>query len=185
MLTQEQVAETRKAYLRLFFDMSNQAVENLGKLAALNAQAVRSTLEDTSDLAQKSLSIKEPQEWPAMQNSAASLMADRMQSYCGQVFDLVSATQVEFARIGKAQCETYGRQMKSVVEDVTRNAPAGSEATLTALDSAIAAANTLYETLQSSGHQAIEATRSNLEVASAAAKNARRAVDPVLQTVKR
>lgn len=75
--------------------------------------------------------------------------------------------------------------MKSVVEDVARNAPAGSEATLTALDSAIAAANTLYETLQSSGQQAVEATRSNLESASAAAKSATRAVDPVSQAVKR
>ena len=185
MLTQEQVAETRMANLGLLFEVSHQAVESVGKLAALNAQAVRSTLEDTFDLAQKSLSMKEPQEWLAMQNSAASLMSDRMQRYCGQVFDLVSATQAEFARIGKAQCETYGRHMKSVVEDVTRNAPAGSEATMTALDSAIAAANTLYETLQNSGQQAVEATRSNLEIASAAAKSAGRAIDPASQTVKR
>ena len=186
MLTlEQQVAETRKANLGLFFDVSNKAIEDVGKLAALNAQAIRSTLEDTFDLVQKSLSMKEPREWLAMQNSAASLMADRMQSYCGQVFDLVSATQADFARIGKAQCETYGRQMKSVMEDVARNAPAGSEATMTALDSALAAANTLYETLQSSGQQAVEATRSNLEIASAAAKSATRAVDPVSQAVKR
>ncbi len=185
MLTQEQVAETRKANVDLLFDVSNKAVENVEKLAALNAQAIRSTLEDSFDLAQKSLSTKEPQEWLALQNSVAALVADRTQSYCGQVFDLVSATQAEFARIGKAQCETYGRQMKSVVEDVTRNAPAGSEATMTAVDSALAAANTLYETLQSSGQQAVEATRSNLEIASEAAKSARRAVDPVSQAVKR
>jgi phasin family protein len=179
MLTQEQVAETRKANLGLLFEVSNQTVENFGKLAALNARAVRSTLEDTFDLAQKSMSMKEPEEWLAMQNSAASLMADRLQSYCVQVFELVSSTQAEFARIAKAQCETYGRQMKSVVEDVTRNAPAGSEATMTALDSAIAAANTLFETLQRSGQQVVEATRSNVEIAAAASNSARRAIDPL------
>ena len=75
--------------------------------------------------------------------------------------------------------------MKSVVEDAARTAPAGSEATMTALDSAIAAANTLYETLQSSGQQAVEATRSNLEIAAAASKSARRAIEPVSQVTKR
>jgi len=185
MLTPEQVAETRKANLGLFFELSNKAVDNVGKLAALNAHTMRSTLEDMFGLAQKSLSIKEAQEWLALQDSMASLTAERMQTYWREVFDLMSATQADFARVGKAQCERYGRQMKSVVEDVTRGAPAGSQATMTALDSAIAAATTLYETLRSTGQQAVEATRSNLEIASAAAKNARRAVDPALQAAKR
>ena len=96
----------------------------------------------------------------------------------------MSATQAEVARIGKAQCEAYGRQMKSVVEDVARNTPAGSEATMAAMDSAIAAANTLYETLQNSGQQAVEVTRSNLDMAAAASKSARRAVDPASEAAK-
>ena len=185
MLTQEQVAETRKANLDRLFNLSNAAVDGVEKLAALNMQAIRATLEDTFDLAQKSLSVKEPQEWLALQNNVAAPMADRMQTYYRQVFDIVSATQAEFARTGKAQCEAYGRQMKSVVEDAARTAPAGSEATMTALDSAIAAANTLYETLQSSGQRAVEATRSNLEIAAAASKSARRAIEPVSQVTKR
>ncbi|TCG04088.1 hypothetical protein BZM27_43480, partial [Paraburkholderia steynii] len=118
------------------------------------------------------------QEWLAPQNSLAAPMADKVQTYIRHALDIVSATQAEFARVGKAQCEAYGHQMKSAVEDVTRNAPAGSEATMTAMDSAIAAANTLYETLQSSGQQAVEATRSNLDMAAAASKSARRAIDP-------
>jgi phasin family protein len=185
MLTQEQVAETRKANLDLLFDLSIKTVEGVEKLAALYMQTIRATLADTVDLAQKSLSVKEPQDWLALQNSLAASMADKVQIYSRQAIDIISATQAEFTRIGKAQCEAYGRQMKSVVEDVARNAPAGSEATMTALDSAIAAANTLYETLQSSGQQAVEATRSNLEIAAAASKSARRAIDPVSQAAKR
>lgn len=184
MLTEEQIAETRKANLDLVFDMTNRSVEYLGKLAALNAQAIRSMLEDAFGLAQKSLSVKEPQEWAALQDGVAALMADRMQNYRQQLFDLVSVTQAEFARIGQAQCEAYGYQIKSVVEDVTRNAPTGSAATLTALDSAIAAATTLYETLRSSGQQAVEATRNDLEIAAAASKSGKRAIDPLSQAAK-
>lgn len=185
MLTQEQVAETRKANLDLFFDLSNRAVEGVEKLAALNLQVIRAMLAGTFDLAQKSWSAKEPQDWLALRDSLAAPMADKVQSYSRQVFDIVSATQAEFARIGKSQCEAYGHQMQKVAEDISGNAPAGSEATMTALNSAIAAANTLYETLQSSGQQAVEATRSNLDIAAAASKSARRAIDPASQSAKR
>jgi hypothetical protein len=41
---------------------------------------------------------------------------------------------------------------------------------MTALDSALAAANPLYETLQSSGQQVVEVTRSNLDMAAATRK---------------
>ncbi|CAG9228671.1 Phasin family protein [Paraburkholderia sabiae] len=184
MLNQEQIAQTRKANLDLVFDMGNKAVDDLQKLTELNGQAIRSAMEDAFDLAQKSLSVHEPQEWLALQDGIAKLMTDRMQSYRQQFFDLVSAAQAEFAQIGKAQCETYGRQIKSVLEDATRNSPTGSEATMTALDSAIAAANTLYETLRTSGEQAVEATRSNLEIAAAASKSAGRAIDPKSQAAK-
>ncbi|MFP3607549.1 phasin family protein, partial [Paraburkholderia sp. SIMBA_053] len=63
--------------------------------------------------------------------------------------------------------------------------PAGSDAAMAALNSAIAAASTLYETLQGASQQAVEVTRSNLDMAAAAAKSARRAIDPVLPAAKR
>ncbi|MPW22795.1 phasin family protein [Paraburkholderia sp. CNPSo 3157] len=182
MLTPEQVAATRKANLDLLFELSNKAVEGVGKLAALNLQTTRLTFADTLDLAQKLLSVKEPHDWLSLQNSFAAPMAEKVQTYSRQAFDIVSATQAEFARIAKSQCEAYGRQVQTVVEDV---APAGSEAAMNALNSAISAANTLFETLQNSGQQAVEVTRSNLDMAAAASKSARRAIDPALQAAKR
>lgn len=185
MLTPEQVAETRKADLDRLFDLNNRAVEGIEKMAALTLQTIRATLADTFELAQKALSVKEPQDWRTLQNSVAAPMAEKVQSYSRQTFDLVSATEAEFARIGKAQCEAYGHQMQTAVEDATQNAPAGSEAAMTALNSAIAAANTLYEALQSSGQQVVEATRNSLETSASASKSARRAIHPVSQAGKR
>ncbi|SDI34492.1 phasin family protein [Paraburkholderia steynii] len=185
MLNQDQIATTRQANLDLFFGLSSKAVEGVEKLAALNIQAIRATVSDTFDLAQKSLSVKEPQDWLALQNGAAATIAEKVQSYSRQVFDIASATQAEFARVGQAQGEAYRRQMQTVVEDATKNAPSGSEAAMAALNSAIAAANTLYETLQGAGQQAVEVTRSNLDMAAAASKSARRAIDPVLPAAKR
>jgi phasin family protein len=185
VLTKEQVTEIRNASLERFFELNNTAVEGIGKLAELNLQTVRATLTDAFDLAQKSLSVTEPQDWLALQDRLAAPMAERVQTYCRQVFEIVLATQAGIARIGKAQYETCGNQLKSVVKDAVKHAPTGSEAAMTVLDSAISAASTLYETLQSSGQQAIEVTRSNLDMAAAVSRSAGRASDPGSQGAQR
>ena len=73
-----------------------------------------------------------------------------------------------------------------MVEDVAKNAPAGSEAAMSALDSAIKAANTLVETVQKTSQQAAEAARSGFDMAAAAgSKNTKRAIEPVSAAAKR
>ncbi|TCG02856.1 hypothetical protein BZM27_52735 [Paraburkholderia steynii] len=113
-------------------------------------------------------------------------MTEKMQTYSRQLFDVVSSTQAEFARTAQARCEAYGRQVQSVVEDVAKNAPAGSEAAVAALDTAIKAANALYETLQKTSEQVAEVARSNLDMAaSVASKSAGRTIETISQAPKR
>lgn len=186
MLTPEQVAATRKANLDILFGLGNKVVESVEKLTELNMQVTRSTLADSFDLAQKALSVKEPQDWLALKDSLAAPTAEKVQSYNRQLVDIMLSTQTEFAKVAQTQCEAYVRQMQSVVEDVTKNAPAGSEAAVAALDSAIKAAQTLVETVQKTGQQAVEVARSNLDMAAAAAsRNTKCASEPVSQAAKR
>ncbi|TCG05062.1 Phasin (PHA-granule associated protein) [Paraburkholderia steynii] len=186
MLTPEQVAATRQANLDLLFGLSNKIVEGVEKLAELNIQITRATLRDTFDGAQKMLSVKEPQECLALQDSLAAPTAEKMQAYGRQLFDIALATQAEFAKAAKTQCEAYGRQVQSAVDEVAKNAPAGSEAAVAALDSAIKAANTLVESVQKTSQQAVEVARSNLDIAAAeATKNTKRAIESVSPAAKR
>lgn len=185
-LTLEQVAATSKANLDILFGLTGRVVEGVEKLAELNRQAISSTLADTQEHALKTLSVKEPQEWLALQTSLAAPMAEKAQTYSRQLFEIVSATQAEFARFVQAQCEAYGRQVQTLVEDVAKSAPAGSEATVAAWKSAISATSTLVETLQKTGQQAVEVAQSNLDtVTAAAAKGARRAVEQASTGAKR
>jgi phasin family protein len=186
MLTPEQVAATRKANLDILFGLGEKVVEGIEKLAELNMQVTRSTLGDMFDLGQKALSLKEPQDWLALQDNLGAPTADKMQSYNRQLFDIVWSTQAEFAKVALTQFEAYSRQVQSVVEDVAKNAPAGSEAAMSALDSAIKAANTLVETVQKTSQQAAEAARSGFDIAAAAgSKNTKRAIEPVSAAAKR
>lgn len=185
MQTQEQLAATQKVNVDVFFSLSSRMVEGVEKLARLNLQATRSALDETLELARRALSVKEPQEWLALQDSLVAPTAEKVQSYGVQLFDIVAATQAECGRCTQALWDTYGRQAKSLVESVAKNTPAGSEAAVAALDSAISAAGRLVETLQQSGRQAVEVARSNLDIAAAAAsKSAKRAIGPATQAAK-
>jgi phasin family protein len=107
-------------------------------------QATRATLAETLDLAQKALSVKQTEEWLALQNSLAALAAEKVQAWSRQAFDIVAAAQADLVRCAHAQWEAQVRQAKTQVEGLAKSAPAGSEAAVAALDQAITAANALY-----------------------------------------
>ncbi|MGU7774720.1 phasin family protein [Burkholderia sp. MR1-5-21] len=186
MYTPEQFAATQKANVEMLFGVSNSIVESVEKLARLNMQAMRSAMDDTLDQAKQSLSVKEPREWLELQAGLAAPTAEKIQAYSRQLVEIVTATQAEIARLGLAQWEAYGNQARTLVADVAKSAPAGSEAAMAALNSAMTAANTLYETLQRTGQQAVEVTRSGFDMAAvAAAKSVKRTVEPAAPATKR
>lgn len=173
---QEQFAALQKANVEMFFGVASRMVEGVERLAQLNMQTLRATLDDTLKQACQSLSVKEPQEWLALQDSLAAPTTDKVQAWTRQVFEIMAATQADLVRSAHAQWDASVRQARTQVQDLAKSAPAGSEAAVAALDEVIATTNALYETLQKTGEQAFEVTRSNLEVAAAAAtKSARRA----------
>lgn len=90
----------------------------------------------------------------------------------GHVYEIVSATQGEFTRVAEAQFEEQNRKVQALVENVAKNAPAGSETAVAVMKSAITAANTTYETVHKATRQAVEIAESNFNAAATAASKA-------------
>jgi phasin family protein len=186
MLTPEQVAATQQANLATLFGLTSKVVEGVEKLAELNLQVIKSTLAETQENTLKALSVKEPHEWLALQATLTAPTAEKVQSYSRHLFEIVSATQAEFARIAQTEYDVYNRRVQTLVEDVAQSAPAGSEAAVAAWQSAITATNTLVETLQKTGQQAVQVAESNFDIATdVASKTARRAVEQASTGAKR
>lgn len=186
MLSQQPDAETWKANVESVFSLANTVVEGEGKLAELNSRAVRSGLTDALDLMRKSLSVNEPGEWTALQESLQAPTAERVQQYCSELFDIVAFIQTGFMRFGQAQYQACNQRMQSMVEAVAKDAPGGSEAAIAAWNSAVSATNALYDTLQKSGEQTVEVAKSNLDLAvGSASKGARGAIKPPSQDARR
>jgi phasin family protein len=165
-----------KANLDAFFGLTGKIFEGAEKLAALNLQVVRSTLAEAQENMTKAPGTTDPLQWFALQSGLTGPFVEKSLSYGRQVFDIASTTQAELTQFAQAQYERYNARVQAFVEEAAKNAPAGSEAAIAAWKSAISATSTLYETLQKTGQQAVQAAESNFNsVTATASKAARRA----------
>lgn len=172
MLTPEQFAAANKAQFDTLFGLTNKAFEGFQKVLALNLQVVKSTLAESQENARRALSVKDAQELFALQASLAQPVAEKAQSYSRQLYEFASSTQTEFARVAEAQYEEQNRKVQALVDNVTKNAPAGSETAVAVMKSAITAANTTYETIHKASKQAVEIAGNNFNAAATAATKA-------------
>ncbi|CAD6534216.1 phasin family protein [Paraburkholderia sabiae] len=172
LLTPEQFAAAQKANLETLFGLTSKAFEGVEKLVELNLQVVKSTIAESQENAQRALSVKDAQELLALQAGLTQPVAEKVLSYGRHLYEIASATQAEFARVAEAQYEEQNRKVQALVENVAKNAPAGSETAVAVIKSAITAANTTYETVHKATKQAVEIAESNFNAAATAASKA-------------
>ncbi|QCP50129.1 phasin family protein [Trinickia violacea] len=172
LLTPEQFSAAQKASLETLFGLTNKAFDGLEKLTELNLQVVKSTIAEGQENAQRALSAKDAQEFLALQAGIVQPAAEKVLSYSRHLYEIASATQAEFARAVEAQYEDQNRKVQALVDNVAKNAPAGSETAVAVMKAAITAANTTYETVQKATKQAVEIAESNFNAATTAATKA-------------
>jgi phasin family protein len=167
----EQFATAQKSYFDTFFALGGKVFEGVEKLTTLNLQAGKSIFGETQETVQKALSEKDPQNLLALQSALARPAADKAQAYSRHVYEILVSTQAEFVKVADAQVTDYKRSTQTFIDNVVKNAPAGSETAVGLLSSAVAAANTTYETVSQATKRAVEVAESNFAAATTAASN--------------
>jgi phasin family protein len=172
LLTPEQIAAAQKANLESLFGLTTKAFEGVEKLLELNLQVAKATLAEGQENVQRALSVKDAQELLALQASLTQPIAEKVLSYGRHLYDIASATQAEFTKVAEAQYDEQTKKVQAFVDNVAKNAPAGSETAVAALKSALNAANTTYETVQKAAKQAVEIAETNFNAAASVATKA-------------
>jgi len=167
----------QKAGTEIMYTLMTKGLDGLEKLMALNAQAVSLALVDSQGAVAKAVVARDPQEVFALQTSQARSAADNAQSYWRHVYEIFSATQGEFAELAQAHFTQSQRDAQTVVDSLTKNAPPGSEAFVSAWKSALGiaaeSANSAYGAALNAAKQAakqvVDVAESNAKAVSAAA----------------
>ena len=172
MLTAEQIMASHKANIETLFGLTQKAFEGVEKLVELNVQASKAALADTANNTQAVLNVKDAQELLALQASLVQPLAEKTAAYSRHLMDIAQSAGAEISKTLEGQSAEAQKQIASLVENATQNAPAGSESAVTMMKSAMSAANTAYESVQKAVQQASEVATNNFQSASESALNA-------------
>ena len=164
-LTPEQIAAAQKANLETLSGLTNQALQSIEKLVELNMQIAKQNLSDSMNSAKKALEVKDIQQLLAHQAEAVQPMADKIMAYSRHLYDLAHETQASFTKSAEKEFQDGQKKMNALVEDWTKNAPAGSDAAVQAMKQAIASANNVFETSQKAVKHAVEVAQTNMSSA--------------------
>lgn len=149
----------------LFSSLSAKTFESVEKLVELNIATARAAMESNSNTARQLLSAKAPQEFFQVAASQAQPAAEKAVAYNRQLAAIATGTGAEFSKAAEGQIVEANRKVIALVDEVSKNAPAGSETFVAAVKTAISNANAGYEQFSKTTKQAVETIESNVNSA--------------------
>jgi len=165
----EQFSNATKANLEsqfaLMSSLTSKTFESMEKLVELNINVARASLSDSSTTARQLLAAKDPQEFFQLSAAQAQPTAEKALSYSRQLASIASGTGAEFSKAAESQIVEANRKVIALVDEVSKNAPAGSETFVAAVKTAISNANAGYEQFSKTTKQAVEAIENNMNAA--------------------
>ncbi|HZX29369.1 MAG TPA: TIGR01841 family phasin [Telluria sp.] len=150
------------AQFALLSSLTSKAFEGVEKLVDLNLNAAKATLEESSATARQLLAAKDAQEFFSLTAAQAQPTAEKALSYSRQVASITASTQAEFTKAAEEQFAETNRKVVALVDEVTKNAPAGTENIVAAFKASLGNANAGYEQIAKTTKQAVEAFESNV-----------------------
>lgn len=174
MLTAEQLIAAQKTQFDTLFGLTQKAFEGVEKLVELNIQATKAALSESANNTQALLSVKDAQELLSLQASLVQPLAEKSVAYSRHLYDIASGTGAEFSKAAEATAADAQKKFMAVVDNASKNAPAGSESAVAVMKSAVTAANNAIESVQKAVKQATEMAEANFNTVTATAVNATR-----------
>ncbi|TFW14935.1 phasin family protein [Duganella callida] len=164
-----------EAQFAIFSSLTDKAFEGVEKFVDLNLTAAKASLEESSATTKQLLAAKDPQEFFSLATAQAQPNAEKTLAYGRHLASIATTTGAEFSKAAETQIAETNRKVISLVEEVSKNAPAGTENMVAFVKSAIGNASAGYEQFTKTAKQAIESMEGNFnsavnQFANAAAK---------------
>jgi phasin family protein len=149
----------------LFSSLTNKAFEGVEKVVDLNLTAAKASLEESSATAKQLLAAKDPQEFFTLSAAQAQPTAEKAIAYGRHLASIATGTTAEFSKAAEVQIAETNRKVITLVDEVSKNAPAGTENAVALFKSALNNANAGYEQFTKSAKAAAETLEANVNAA--------------------
>lgn len=152
--TNEKLVANNQATVDTFLSVVNASLNSSERLAALNLNTLRDFAADGAANLAALLTVKSPQELIALQKNLAKPVLEKAVAYSRNAYEILNQSSTGLNSIVQTQAADAKKNFLVAVEQSLKNAPAGSEALVSALKSSIAAADSALENVTNAVKQA-------------------------------
>lgn len=175
-VTPEQIAASNKAGVEAIIGLANSQFSAFERWSTLNLNATKAAFEDSVNHTKALLGAKDVQEFINLNAAAAQPALEKAIAYSRSVYEVAAQSQAELTKAIEAQAAELNRSVVTFLDKVSKNAPAGSDVAVAAVKSALAAANSAYDSFTKVAKQATEIAEANFSAVTTAAKETRKKV---------
>jgi phasin family protein len=169
-VTPEQIQAASKSNVEAFLAVANAQFAALEKLAGIQASAVKTAFEDSIANTRALLGAKDVQEFVGLQNSFAQPALEKAIAYSKSVYEVATGANAELSKVAERRVAEWNESFVTLLDKVSKNAPAGSDVAVAAVKSMLAAANSAYDNLTKVAKQATEIAEANVAAATETAR---------------
>lgn len=154
-----------EAQIEMMNKLSAKAFEGVEKIIDLNLNVAKTSLEESSAAAAQLLAVKDPQAFFTLSAAQAQPTAEKALAYGRHLATITSAAQAEFTKAAEEQLAATQVKVVALVDELSKNAPAGSENAIAFVKSAIGNASAGYEQISKGSKQVAETIEANVNAA--------------------
>ena len=173
-VTPEQVVATNKAGVETLIGLAHSQFAAFERLSALTFNATKAAFEDSVAHTKALLNAKDVQDLVNLNAAIAQPSIEKAIAYSRSVYDVAANSQGDLTKLVESQAGELNKSVVSLVDKVSKNAPAGSDVAVAAVKSALAAANSAYDSISKISKQATEMAESNFVAATSVGKEAKK-----------
>ena len=152
--TNEQLGEFSKSTIDAAMKFAQVGLSSAEHLFALNVEAVKVGFDVTSKNAKAVTSVKDAEGMNALRTNAAETGMEFMMGYSKNFYAATSAAQAQYSALVEERMSLFQQSMGDTIDKLAKNAPAGSEAFVTAMKNGLAASATATDNMSKAAKQA-------------------------------
>lgn len=170
----EQVVTASKANADVAIRAAGIALEGAERLIEFNLKAARAAFADTAKTAKVLTNVKDMKALLAMVPPVALPNVSKAADYARGVWEITATTRDELSKLGEERATEFNKVMVAALDQAAKSGPAGSDVAVAAVKSAIAAANSAYDSAVKAAKQVADLTEANVAAASQVASIAKK-----------
>lgn len=140
----------------------SKTFENIEKLVDLNLNVAKASLEESRACMTQFAAAKDPHEFFSLASAQAQPTTDKAFAYAHHVVNIASAAQADLTKAAHAKFAEMSNTVTELVDDASKNAPAGSENIVAMLKSTIVNTNAGFEKLSKTAQHTVDAMEEQL-----------------------